>query len=499
MTRVKHLTDEALLELARSKLSAEDRHVVEEHVSRCEPCRTRYKNLRFTYAIFERTAEVGLREALGEPFRRPYPDNNFAFPWRLAGSITLGCICLIALLFYPPMVPTGRASELLSNAIQYEDHYSTVTTFRLKVNGQVCADERQNEHLASLEESPQCNRVLQRMRDTPWGHGNPLSARTYVSWRNSLHQRHDLVTKRETSWDVQTTTDEGPVRVATLNIQASNYRSTELKIGFEDHQELSITENRAPLPPKPIVSLSNSEERSELKNVDDAGDLQEAQAWKVLVDIGADSGWNGIVVRNGSQISVEAAGLFQEDTDRLLAGFRPFPQIKVNIHDVAAGDEVGDLLPPRKFVPISDRPLAGVLLIKQFPDSDARNSYLNTEEMLSRAILGRAFFINKLKARRSVLAHCSCAKTLADLIARESTTLIQEERHLIVTLEPLIGASTQSSYRPLDLKGAEDLDAAVQGLFKLPENQDELVLRDQIEKVRHYVGTRSVALASEHH
>ena len=496
MKKAKHLTDEALLELARTKLSAEERHVVEEHLAECETCRKRYKNLSFTYAVLERTAEMGLREAFGERLRRP--KREFAFPWGLAFSITLSCVCVMAVLFYSRMIPTANASELLSNAMQYENSYRELPAFRLKVDGKMCAGGKQSEHLVSIEKSLQCNRALQHMRETPWGHGNPLSARTYVSWRNSLHQRHDHVIKREAVWEIQTVTDEGPIRMATLNIEATNYHSTELRLDFEDHQELSITEYRGLLPEIPVIDLKKAGRAKEVNNVDETGDLLEVQAWKVLNNIGADSGWNGIVVRNGSQVTVEAAGMFEEDTDRLSAGFGPFPQIKVKIHDIAAGDEAGGLLPSRKLVAISGQPLADGLLKKRFPDSDARNSYLNNEEMLSRAILGRAFFIDKLKDRRLALAHCSCAKAFANLIVREEITLIQEEKNLALTLEPLIGTSSQSSYRPLDLQEAEGLDAAVQSLLKLPENQDESVLQNQIGEVRHLLGVQSIVLARKH-
>jgi hypothetical protein len=485
VTTAKHLTEEALLELAGQRLSGKDHRAAAEHLGTCDACRERYKKLHFAHRVFKRMAEVGLQEVLGEANKpSAQPQREVTFPWTPIVSIALTCICVIVFLLYPSAVTTVRASELLSNAMQHETSSGKATLFRVQVGEQICTEVQQNGLLISSETSSKCRHALQYIRRTPWNHGNPLSARTYALWRSSLPRHRDYIIKRETSWQIKTTTDEGPVRRASLEMRAADYHSTELKLGFEDNEEIRIFEYTIPLRKEPSTIVSLVERTSKNAFRDSPGDLLEVQAWKTLHKIGSDSGWDGIVVRKGASVSVYAIGAFDENKKRLSIGFGNLPEIRLEMHDIDAGGDSRGLLPPRKSVPISGAPLADTLLKRDFPDNDARTAYLNNEEMLSRAILGRAFLLDQLKIRQKALIHCSCAKDLASLVKQEERALIQDEVHFSTSLEPLIGRLPLSLSRPLKLEEAKGLDTSIQRLLKLPENCDESDLKSQIENVR---------------
>jgi len=88
-----------------------------------------------------------------------------------------------------------------------------------------------------------------------------------------------------------------------------------------------------------------------------------------------------------------------------------------------------------------------------------------------------------LKQRQTALAHCSCAKALSDLLAREDAALVSQQLDLSSGLKPLIGTALRSASRPLNFEEAKGLDLALQAMLK--HRGDESVPMDaRIENVR---------------
>jgi Putative zinc-finger len=487
VTRAKHLTDDALLLLAGQRLSAEDRRQVERHLEDCASCRERHSDLKFAHSVFERLAEVGFSEVLGaDPqSHSPRRRSEFAFPWRPVTAIVLGCVCVLIVMFYPKTVPEASATELLANAVRSESQSGSPPAFQLQVGGVACAAGNKAEQLVSFQRSIRCSRALLRMKETKWGYGNPLSARTYAAWHDSLHVRHDSVEKMEAVWQVRTSTEEGQVHTASLKMRSSDFHTIELTVQFGDEEEVTISEAAQPLPAMSVKNTGKVMAPAPVKYVDEPGDLLEVQAWQLLHDVGADTGWSGVVVRQGSQVTVEAVIVFDEQKKQLLKGFAPYPAIRLNIHSIPEPQDYDEILPRRTLLGKDSPAAAEPWLESKFPNSDARNLYANSEDHLALGILGRAFFIDKLTQRRAALAHCSCAGALAALVARESMMLASQQMELSSFLQPLIGSPLRSPRQPLNLRQASDLDFALQGLLKLPADDGSSSLDARIEQVRH--------------
>jgi Putative zinc-finger len=488
VTRAKHLTDDGLLLLAGQRLSAEDRRQVEQHLEECASCRERHDNLKFAHSVFERLAEVGFSEVMGAypQSHSPRRGGEFAFPWGPMTAIVLGCVCLLVVLFYPKTVPQASATELLANAVRSESQSGLPTAFRLQVGGVACAAGNKAEQLVSFQRSVRCSRALQRMKETEWGYGNPLSAKTYAAWHDSLHERHDSVAKMEAVWQVRTSTEEGQVHTASLKLRASDFHTTELTVQFGDEEEVTISEAAEHLPTTPVKDIGKVRApHAQVKYVDEPGDLLEVQAWQLLHDLGADTGWSGVVVREGSQVTVKAVIVFGEQKKQLLKGFAPYPAIRLDIHQVPEPRDYDDILPRRTLLGRDAPAAAEPWLESKFPNSDARNLYANSEDRFALGILGRAFFIDKLRQRGAALAHCSCAGALAGLVAKENMMLTRQQVELSSFLQPLIGSPLRSPNRPLNFQQAGDLDFALQGLLKLPVDDGSSSLDARIEQVRH--------------
>lgn len=488
MTKSTHLTEEALFEMATARLSHDDQCIVDTHLAECSFCCERYEQVKFARSTFLHVAEIGLTEAMGPSVSRTVrPRRAPEVHWVSISAIALGCICVATFFFYPRTVSTASAAQLLSSAMLYENSGGDSAAFRIQVSGQTCAGGRESEKVVSFEGSIRCSRALQQMQNTPWGHGNPLSARTYAMWRNSLRRHHDHVAKREASWEIKTITDEDVVRAASLELRASDYHTTRLTLDFEDKEEISISETTEPMPTisAPVVSgIDLKREQPTAQYIDNPGDFLEVQAWTTLHRLSADSGWEAIVLRDGSRVQVKALVNNEEQRQQLLKGFAANPAIELEIHLISDGTDARDILPNRA-TPVGDDPgLAEGWLEKQFPIVDDRMRFSNNALHLSQQILGRAFFIDKLRQRQAILKHCSCARDLSNLITTENQALSDLQGDLYHSLEPLIGPDSLPPSQPLTFAQARSLDVALEDLITASAGPDEAAFQTRIQQIR---------------
>lgn len=489
--RSRHLTEEAMLGLAGKRLTNKAQQAVKAHLAECAECRETFAEFQLAHSVVGRIAEIGYQEALGELPQKytGHPSREFAFPWGPALAITFGCICVIAFLFYPRMVPAVSAAELLSNATQYEDHTGNAKAFRVQVSGETCASGQTSEEMASLDRSARCSRALRHIQDSPWGHGNPLSARTYATWRKSLHQTHDHVSKQEKSWEIKTTTGEGKVHAATLELRSSDYRATKLTLNFVDDEEVSVSEVALPLPADRENSIASTN-TPRPQFVDGPGDILEVQAWMALHKLNADSGWEAVVLRSGPEVRLKAIVHDDARREELTKAFAAYPSVVLDIHPADHPGDVSDVFPEKAHV-VEDAPaLATAWLKQQFPDPDQRADFSNGALNASRAILGRAFILDRLNQRRISLARCSCAKDLAALIGREKRALDVLENGLSTNVEPLVGSPVAPSSNVLTLAQARDLDATLHNLLWRSSTATGGSFDTSIEQVRELLAAK---------
>jgi hypothetical protein len=374
---------------------------------------------------------------------------------------------------------------LLADAIRSENNSKPLSFYRVNVGRTACAA-GQGEELVSYGQSSSCDRALQRIKQTKWGRGDPLSAQTFRTWRDSLQSHEDTVSKQEESWRIQTSTEEGPVHAASLQIRTSDYHPTELTLEFEDEEELIISEETQP---SPIVQIAEEAKeiviRPEAVHVDKADDVLEVRAWQSLHQIGADSGWEALVLRNSTQVVV--AGLVPDKAAKLqieTAVAQANPQVKVEVRTYDAA------LPSDKQL-IPERDLKGGgggpgqdWLAQQFPNEEDRSAYRNRVSELSRVLLGQTFVYDKLNDRYKALRDCSCRKSLGPILQAHHDRIMSLQNELVLALEPLMGTTPASTpSRPLTYLQAQELDTALRNtVFPRPEGFP--TLEDGVEKLR---------------
>lgn len=476
-----HLTEEAFLALAGNRLSGEGLRDAQSHLSACAGCREEYRNFQFAYSVVERMAQIGYKEALrtGSPVPAKPRKKKFTFPWGPVLAVVTGCLCLVFVLFFPRTVPKANAEELLSRAVQFEEGNSVWRGFRIEVSGQTCAGGHRGETVISFQKSVRCTRALQKIQKSPWGAGNPLSAKTYVDWRKSLHHHSDHVAQQRTSWKVETATEESDLHSASLELDIRDYHPLNLTLDFASNEEVSIAET--PLI-EPVVEASK--EGIWPKQIDDPRDVFETHAWTILRKLHADSGCEALVVRNDDEVRVKAVVRDRARAKEFEDAFLGIPGVVLDVRpNTMPGDVKGFF--PERFRPEQDGPpLAMDWLRDQFPDTDVSAAYSNQVLQRSQEILGRAFLLDQLRRRQLVLAHCTCVKEIVALIRAETLDLNRLVAGLATDLEPLLGAKMNALSGSLSLADANALDLSLHELLWRRSLSDGSTFDASVRQVR---------------
>jgi hypothetical protein len=480
-----HLTEEAFLALAGNRLSEDGLRAAQSHLSVCAICREEYAGFQLAHSVVQRMAQIGYKEVLGASSPVPTkPEKKvFASPWRSVLAVVTVCLCLGFILFVPRTVPKANAKELLSRAVHLEEGSPSQRGFQIEVSGQTCAVGHQSEALVSFRQSMTCTRALQKIQKSRWGSGNPLSAKTYVDWRKSLHRHSDYVTQQGASWKIETVTDEGDLHIASLELNSQDYRPLKLTLAFASDEEISIAEAPESLPLTAAVAEAGRYDISS-ERIDDPHDVLEAHAWTILSKLHADSGWEALVVRADDKVRVEAVVRDQARAKEFEDAFVGTPGVALDLRPNTTPGDVKGLFPER-FRPTEDAPaLATEWLRDRFPDADESAAYSNQVLQRSQEILGRAFMLDQLRRRQVVLAHCTCVKEIVSLIhagTLESNALVGG---LATDLEPLLGAKTKSLSGSLSLADAKALDASLHELLWRRSLSDGSTFDTSVQQLR---------------
>jgi hypothetical protein len=466
VTASRHLTDEALMLYAGNRLPSDAAADVHVHLANCAECRSRLSNTRLAHAVLASLSDMGLEEVRqrSKESQRSASPTSVAFPLLPIGGIISAAAVIILMLFSPRVVTEVRASELLTRAVAAEQTVPESQTYQLRVGRTACATMHRGHQFSNVVSSDACSLVLGHMRHSAWAKENPLSAGSFRSWRSSLSHRHDKVAHKPSGWTIETRSDTGLVRLASLDLREPDLHPTALTLHFEDDAELSVSEDSSPSIAVPAAVAITRDQPSPTIRKDDLSDILEVRSWEALKNLDADSGWEANVLRSGSQVVVRAIVSDGSRKRELQAGLAQLDAAEIRIQ---TSDEITspvDFLPQRAF-PASGPALAEPWVKEHFADSDAQNTFKNNVAHQSRNLLGRALFIDRLQQRRSALASCSCVSELTRLIISEQAELRTQQTALISSLAPLLDIDSSSGLELVTAKTARQLDLIVQELL----------------------------------
>jgi hypothetical protein len=351
---IAHLQDDDLLRLLDGELP--DRHAarLRSHAQSCWTCRTRLEEFERTIGEYVRYRE-GMKPILPPP-PKPWADLEMpavpfpsrAFPSRARKQAFFGlrlshwlaaAACLIVAFFLMrrfERVPEVSAAELLRKATAAQD---TLPNHRLYVKTSHRSFTRPA--FATTVASDDAN--LKEMFDAArFSWDDPLSARSFASWRDQLRQKSDKVEEVDNNYVIRTTTSASSLRQATLTLRVRDLRPLREMLEFtSDTVEISdaTPEDVAGTPSSPAPDAGRVTTVPPLPttpNIAMSPALRELQVFSALHRIGADLGEPVEIHESGGRLSVIGTGLTAARKEQLRAALSEIPGVEVRFDDAKA-------------------------------------------------------------------------------------------------------------------------------------------------------------------
>ncbi len=347
-----HPAGEKLLKFADGELSPKQAAAVRSHLEACWNCRTQLEEFQKGIADYVRFHEAFKTEAPAPPGpwadlrrRMEEEDRALAGPavrrtpsrrWLSAAA----AILLACLAFYRfGSAPKASAAVLLRKAVAAEiaapagpRHIRVRMRDRSFVRPAVYARDAGPDSLAGLFASAHYN----------WE--EPLSARSYASWRDQLSEKRDEVeTVRQGAsslYRIRTTTPAGALAEATITLRANDFAPVSGSFQFRGSEWVEITEAPAPLP-EPDPAAPAREVARAMRPPEPAvpaaraapGPSEELGAIAALHEIGADLGEPIEVTRTDRGLVVTGTGIDQRRQEQVKASLARVPRVQLRFEE----------------------------------------------------------------------------------------------------------------------------------------------------------------------
>jgi hypothetical protein len=248
---------------------------------------------------------------------------------------TAVCLSIVIVLVVRRTGPASSipANELLVRSAIVELPPNRTITLRLGGRSMV----RQAVLLSgSVERDPELAHVAMLFDEARYSWREPLSARSFQSWRSGLREKRDSVTVihglgPDPAYRVRTDTAAGILRSAALTLRAKDLHPTDGAFQFEGEEALQIEETAAPVLPQ-ALQRAPAERKYEPKSAPAESPASPADTLHVLAAlnaIGADVGEPIEVAEDSEQVLVRAPGLSPERARQVVAVLEPLPHVRV--------------------------------------------------------------------------------------------------------------------------------------------------------------------------
>jgi hypothetical protein len=245
-----HPEEAALVRLVDGELPAGEAREIEGHLEGCAECRAEVEELLATLAECIVYREEVLDRLLTPPpqpwadlapeFARidreiaPHPRWRFrpALRWGLAAAAVL----TFAIVWEFRETPSVQAASLLHRAEIAASKRPAVGIAGRRVRIRT----KTIEFTLAVNPAPPALEAL--FREARWNLVDPLSARAFAGWRDSLKEKTDSVTPAPEAYQIRTTTPEGPLAAASLTLRAADLEPVEARLEFRDQEWVELSE-----------------------------------------------------------------------------------------------------------------------------------------------------------------------------------------------------------------------------------------------------------------
>lgn len=388
----RHPDEGKLLRYLDGELPLLQTRQVQRHLAACWKCRTEVEELQATVGDCMRYRKDVLEAQLPAPpnawmdmgrefdridaaleagpfWKRLLPRTQ-SLRWSMAAAAAMA---LVAVLVYQLReTPAVQAANLLKRAAAAAaEHPRPAHRYQIRTRGLKVI------RAATGANAPLPEAVAQRFRAAHYDSTDPLSARSFEQWRDSLAVKTDEVSTIPASNDseeryrIETETPDGELASATLILRAADLEPLDGRLEFRDREWIEFSELTEPpavsdgttsarnveVPVRPSVPSG----KAALPPRATASISDELQVLSALHQIGADLGDPIEVKRSGGKVQVSGVGITPQRQQQIHRMLDPLPNVSLYFATPAAvSSEVpatsGAAATEREAAPATDAP-----------------------------------------------------------------------------------------------------------------------------------------------
>ena len=369
---MRHPEEGQLLRYLDGELPGRRARQIRKHLEACWHCRAEIEELRSAAGDYARYRENVLGTCLPPP-PDPWQDLSLGFdridaslggeslaarlarvislprpavPWAVTGAIAVAVVSTI--VYQWRETPSVQAAALLKKAVAVADsrprparririRTASVQLTRVVGAGQPASD------------APAIERLF---RSANYNWDDPLSARSFETWRDQLPAKRDEVAAIEdpqspdrNSYRIQTTTDASELVSASLKLRMTDFEPLEGRFEFRSRDWVEMTEltDQPTLPASTVAGATGGMPRqpgmppdrveASAEPMNPAGVAEELQVVAALHQVGADLGDPVEIARESGQILVSGTGIPPQHQKQIHEALDSMPGVVVRFSE----------------------------------------------------------------------------------------------------------------------------------------------------------------------
>ncbi len=496
MITSEHPRIDDLLLWQTGELTDPEAKIIELHLKECSACQNKVADAD---AMFGRVAKV---DAEAERRRKQAGSQQIFKSRAVMGTTAMVVVCALVFTSLTQWTPAARAESLLTKAVQEQARDRNSVRF-LKVqsgpfacNVALASDSGQLRY--SSTGSPDfCEKVSSNLSSAGRRWNSLLSAESFQQWRHSLTKKQDSIVKTVDSIMVNTLTDEGSLREASLELRSADYQpiSAHFEFAGEAPMKIDVDEDHAAEEiATRTASLSQAEQKSTTENfasssIIDPLDVTEARVRLALHEAQLDR--NILLAVERGHNSVLVWGIVPTEADRtaLNDAVQTMLHVRVSVLTEAEQQEQRKPLPWESYQG-DGVPLAYEQLKNLFPsDEPARQQFQNDLDMLTRRIVGEARTRDALLVLHSRLSSSEEEPSLERAAAELANAMRLDTLSLAARLAPLTGPIAQAG-STLSRGQAMQLYTLVHEMTFMGQEKSNLQLAQAVTRTKRLLARR---------
>ena len=369
---MRHPEDGRLLRYLDGELPGRQARQIRKHLEACWHCRAELEELQNTVGDCVRYRKHVLGTYLPPP-PEPWQDLSRGFdridasldgeslaarlvrtmflprpavPWAVTAAIAVAVACTI--VYQLRETPSVQAAALLKKAVAVADSRPRPRR-RIRIS---TASQQVTRVIGAGQPASDTPAIERLFRSANYNWDDPLSARSFETWRDQLPAKRDQVAAMDdpqspdrNSYRIQTTTDASELVSATLKLRMTDFEPLEGRFEFRNRDWVEMTEltdqptlpastvagATGGMPRQPGMPPDRAEPSAEAMNP--AGVAEELQVVAALHQVGADLGDPVEIARQSGQILVSGTGIPPQHQKQIHQALDSMPGVVVRFSE----------------------------------------------------------------------------------------------------------------------------------------------------------------------